>query len=341
MITLCLAQEYMTLKSMKRNNKRNSNDKKKSLNGDRKMDYLDLLTSYYSHKNCNNILKNEINTPIIKFCEQPKFECRDKGCQNKNCNNYHLNILNKCDWNNLNEDEGYKFKAYDWNNNNFKSDNCDGVCHDNTDDLNHNNLKCSCTNCCYLNTNYNNQNSDKENFNKENFNKENFNNENLNNENLNNQNIKNGNYCNQYFDNQNIDNQYSDNSCLNNCFELPDIKTIITQPDNSYPSYQPKENYSANQKEICEDVINLPQTKVKSNNTSTKSKMANKDTPYNNFSSHENNDVFTKQQKTHESYIPAVKYKSFFSTIDNNNKINKGEKIKHFNQNCKNYYQNT
>ncbi|KAG0433502.1 hypothetical protein DMUE_5411, partial [Dictyocoela muelleri] len=266
-----------------------------------------------------------INKPIITLDEKVKFKCRDKGCQNKNCNNYQFNILNKCDWNNLNEDQGYKFETCDWNNdNNFKSDNCDGVCHDNTDDLNHNNSKCSCLNCCYLNTNYNNQNLDKENYTKEDFN---------------NQNLNHQNYCNQYLSNQNLNNQNYSNPCLNNCYEVPDIKTIITQPDNSYPSYQLKENSSENQKEIFKDVINIPPQNSTTNNTSPESEMVIKDTPFNNFSSYENCDALTNQQNNNELYIPAVKYESFFNT--NNNKINKGEEINLFNQNCKNYYQNT
>ncbi|KAG0434590.1 hypothetical protein DMUE_5127 [Dictyocoela muelleri] len=363
MISLCLAHEYMQLKGMKKNNQKKLNNKKKSLRGDRKMDYLDLWTSYYSYKNCNNILKNEINKPIIKLDEKLKFECREKSCQNKNCNNYHLNILNKCDWNNLNEDEVYKFKTFAWNNYNFKSDNCDGACHDTTDDLIHNNLKCSCLNCCYLNTNCNNKNLNKENYtnqnlnnqnytnqnlnnqnyynqnlNNQNLNNQNFNNQNLNNQNLNNQNFYNQHFVNQYPSNQNLYNQYSENPYLNNCYEVPDIKTIIIQPDNSFPSHQPNENVSENQKEIYEDVIYIPPNNSNPNNISAKSEMEIKDAPFNNFSSYENCDVLTNQQNNNELYIPAVKYESFFNA--NDNKINKGEEINLFNQNCKNYHQN-
>ncbi|KAG0438704.1 hypothetical protein DMUE_2920 [Dictyocoela muelleri] len=355
MITLCLTEEYMKLKGIKKNNQKKLNKKKKSLRGNKKMDYLDLWTSYYSHKNCNNILKNEINKPIIKLDEKSKFECKDKSCQNKNCNNYHLDISNKCDWNNLNEDEGYKYKPCDWNGNkDFESVNCDfGAGHVNNDDIIDNNSKCSCTECCYLNENYCNQNLNNQNYCNQNYcnqnycnqNRDNQNliNENRDNQNLDNQTLKNENYCNQnynnenycnknyknqysdnqntynqYSDNQNTYNQYSDNPCLNNCSELSDIKTIITKPDNSLSSYQPDENVFTNQKEICEDVINLPQTNSIPNNSSTESEMVNKDTPYNNF-----------------------KYESVFNTIDNNNKINKSEEIKHFNQDCKKYYQNT
>ncbi|KAG0428918.1 hypothetical protein DMUE_5784, partial [Dictyocoela muelleri] len=326
----------------------------------------DLWTSYYSHKNCNNILKNEINKPIITLDEKIKFECKDKSCQNKNCNNYQFNFSNKCDWNNLNEDEEYKFETYDWNNdNNFKSNNCDlGPCHDKTDDLIDKKSKCFCQNCCYFNTFPDNQNLDKENYNNQNLNNQchniqNYNNhkpdiQSLGNQNLNNQchkmqypdnqyhnnqyhNIQNSD--NQYHNIQNSDNQNSYNTCLNNCFELPEIKTIITQPCNSSSSYHPDENVSENQKEFYEDAIALPQVNLNANNTSPESKMVIKDTGYDNFSSYENYDVLKNNQNNNESYIPTVKYESSFDTIDN--KINKGEKIKHFNQDCKNYYQNT
>ncbi|KAG0434708.1 hypothetical protein DMUE_5067, partial [Dictyocoela muelleri] len=312
-----------------------------------------------------------INKPIITLDEKVKFKCRDKGCQNKNCNNYQFNILNKCDWNNLNEDEGYKFKTCDWNNdNNFDSVNCDlGPCHDKTDDLIDKKTKCFYQNCCYFNTfpgnqNYNNQNYNNQNLNKQTLDNQNYNNQNFSNKNVichslinqnpenqntDNQNSDNQNSVNQYHnnqypynqnpDNQNADNQNSDNPCINNYFELPGLKTTITQSSNSLSSYQPYENALVNQKEICEDVINLPQININPNNTSTESKMVIKDTEINNFSSYGNCDVLKNNQNYDEPYIYAVKYESFFNT--NDNKINKGEKIKHFNQYCKNYYQNT
>ncbi|KAG0434930.1 hypothetical protein DMUE_4970, partial [Dictyocoela muelleri] len=144
----CLAHEYMKLQGMKKN----LNNKKRRIRGNKTFDYLDLWTAYYSQKNKNynnhSCFKEEMGNPIIKIDEKLNFKCKNKRCKNKSCNNHNLDNSNKCDWNNLNNEKGFEFKPFDRNNNVFESVYCDlGPCHDKTDDLIDKKSKCFGQNC--------------------------------------------------------------------------------------------------------------------------------------------------------------------------------------------------
>ncbi|KAG0428747.1 hypothetical protein DMUE_5801, partial [Dictyocoela muelleri] len=304
MISLCLAHEYMKLQGMKKN----LNNKKGRIRGDKTFDYLDLWTAYYSQKNKNynnhSCCKKEIDNPIITIDEKYNFECKNERCKNKNCNNHNLDNSNKCDWNNLNNEKRMQFKDYDF---------------DDKDDFD------------YKNEFYDKNNCDEKKYfdDKNDFQSVNYN--------------FSTNKADKYDSIDNnlkcpCSNYYQNNLCPNICHEFPNINTSITKPEETQSTFQPIYNPENNQKEIDEKFINSRQANSQLNNTQCSSNIIiNNSEPYNNFSSLNNQNILTKHTENDESCIPTIKYKSIFNTIsDKDGQIDNSENKKHLNQ----YFQN-
>ncbi|KAG0436365.1 hypothetical protein DMUE_4263 [Dictyocoela muelleri] len=142
--------------------KKNLNNKKRRIRGDKTFDYLDLWTAYYSLKNKNynnhSCFKKEMGNPTITIDEKLNFKCKNQRCKNKSCNNYNLNISNNCDWNNLNNEKVFEFNDCDLDDkNDFKSINYNFSANNpSTNESIDNNLKCPCSNYYHLNMNQNN-----------------------------------------------------------------------------------------------------------------------------------------------------------------------------------------
>ncbi|KAG0437900.1 hypothetical protein DMUE_3417 [Dictyocoela muelleri] len=306
MISLCLAHEFMKLQGMKNN----LNNKKRRIRSDRKMDYLDLWTAYYSQKNkdYNNhsCFKKETDNPIIALDEKFNFKCKNQNCNNYNLvdsNNCEWNNLNNCECNNLNNEMTFEFKDGDFDDRN------------NFDDRNYfDEEKYLDDKNDFQSVNYNFSRSKTDKY-------DSFDN-----------NLKSP-YSNYYHLNEN-----QNSPCLNICHELAKINTTITKPEETQSTFHPIYNVDNNQKKINENVINSTRDILQSNNTPRFSNfIINNSEPYNNFSSFNNHNVSTKHTENNESYIPTIKYESIFNSIsDKDGQTDNSKKSIHLNQ----YFQN-